>query len=99
MTSILLTGPGVEPLSLNEAETFLRVERGDDDQVIAALIVGARMYVETQAQIALITQNSWRSITGRGLAVLPTPITEIDRGPGTFAVCHKRTFIQHDWHS
>ncbi len=42
MTSILLTGPTVEPLSLNEAET-------------CALIVGARMYVETQAQIALIT--------------------------------------------
>jgi uncharacterized phiE125 gp8 family phage protein len=55
MTSILLTGPTVEPLSLNEAETFLRVERGDDDQVVAAVIVGARMYVETQAQIALIT--------------------------------------------
>jgi uncharacterized phiE125 gp8 family phage protein len=68
MTSILLTGPAVEPLSLNEAETFLSVERGDDDQVIAALIVGARMYVETQAQIALNTQNAWRSITGRGLA-------------------------------
>jgi hypothetical protein len=68
-------------LSLDEAETFLRVEHSDDDQVIAALIAGARMYVETQAQIALITQSAWRSIAGRGLVVLPTPITEIDRRP------------------
>ena len=59
MTSILLTGRAVEPLSLDEAKRFLRVEHGDDDQVIAALIAGGRMYVETQAQIALIRQ-SWR---------------------------------------
>ncbi len=59
MTSILLTGPAVEPLSLAEAKAFLRVEYCDDDQVVAALIAGGRMYVETQAQIALIRQ-SWR---------------------------------------
>ena len=57
MTSILLTGRAVEPLSLEEAKAFLRVEHGDDDRVIAAPIAGGRMYVETQAHIALI---SWR---------------------------------------
>ena len=36
MSSILLTGPAVEPLSLDEAKTFLRVEHSDDDQVIGA---------------------------------------------------------------
>ena len=59
MTSILLTGSAVDPLSPDEAKTFLRLEQGDDDQIIAALIEGARMYVETRAQIALTTQ-SWR---------------------------------------
>ncbi|MFZ0353176.1 MAG: head-tail connector protein [Pseudolabrys sp.] len=61
MSSILLTGPAVEPLSLDEAKTFLRVEHSDDDQVIGALIASARMHVEAQAKIALLTQN-WRMV-------------------------------------
>jgi uncharacterized phiE125 gp8 family phage protein len=59
MSSILLISPSVEPLSLDEAKTFLRVEHSDDDQLIAALIIGARMHVEAQAQTALISQT-WR---------------------------------------
>ena len=61
MTSILLTGPAVESLTLGEAKTFLRVEHDDDDQLVTALIAGARTNVEAQAQIALITQ-SWRIV-------------------------------------
>ena len=64
MSSILLTGPAVEPVSLEEAKTFLRVEHSDDDQVIGTLIASARMHVEAQAKIALITQN-W--LGGRSL--------------------------------
>jgi|SRR6185312_7197622 len=59
MSSILLTGPAVEPLSLDEAKIFLRVEHNTDDQLITALIVAARLHVEAQIQAALITQ-SWR---------------------------------------
>src|SRR5512135_2870714 len=55
MSSILLTAPAAEPLSLAEAKAFLRVETNDDDAVIA----GARIYVEAQTRRALITQ-SWR---------------------------------------
>ena len=43
MSSILLTGPATEPLSLDDARSFLRVEHGDDDPLITALIVSARM--------------------------------------------------------
>jgi uncharacterized phiE125 gp8 family phage protein len=55
MTSILLTGPAIEPISLAETKTFLRVEHDDEDQLITALIAGARSHIEAQTQTALIT--------------------------------------------
>lgn len=78
MSSLLLTAPAEEPLSLDEARTFLRVEHGDDDELIAALIAGARIHVEAQTRRALITQ-SWRIMAdnwpedGR-IAVRPAPL-------------------------
>jgi len=59
MSSFLLTPPAVEPVALAEMKAFLRVEHGDDDAVIAALIAGARIHVEAQTRRALITQG-WR---------------------------------------
>jgi uncharacterized phiE125 gp8 family phage protein len=81
MSSILLSGPAVEPITLDEAKAYLRVEHDDDDLVIAALIAGARIHVETQTRRALITQT-WRLIRdnwpvdGR-LQVSPTPLQAI----------------------
>lgn len=78
MSSILLTAPAVEPLSLSEAKAYLRVEISDDDDVIGALIAGARSHVEAQTRRALITQ-SWRISAdcwpddGR-LTILPAPL-------------------------
>jgi uncharacterized phiE125 gp8 family phage protein len=82
MNSILLTGPAVEPVSLDEAKAFLRIEHDDDDDVITALIAGARLYAEAQTRRALITQ-SWRLTrdawpqTGR-IAVRPAPLQSLD---------------------
>ena len=59
MPSILLTAPAVEPVPLDEARAYLRVEHHDDDDVIAALIAGGRIHVEAQVRRALIAQ-SWR---------------------------------------
>ena len=78
MPSILLTAPVVEPLSLDEAKAFLRVENGDDDDVITALVAGSRIHVEAQTRRALITQ-SWRISTdawplGGRLRVRPAPL-------------------------
>ncbi len=81
MSSLLLTAPAVEPLSLAEAKAFLRVEHGDDDDVIAALISASRIHVEAQTRRALITQ-SWRIIIdawpGDGRQeVRPGPLQEL----------------------
>jgi uncharacterized phiE125 gp8 family phage protein len=81
MSSILLSGPAVEPVTLEEAKAFLRVEHDDDDDVIAALIAGARVHVEAQTRRALITQ-SWRLVrdawpdNGR-VPILPVPLREL----------------------
>ncbi|MEI9803789.1 MAG: head-tail connector protein [Pseudolabrys sp.] len=81
MSAILLTAPAVEPLSLDEARAFLRVEHNDDDELIAALATGSRIHVEAQTRRAMITQ-SWRIMadawpeTGR-LAIRPGPFQEV----------------------
>jgi uncharacterized phiE125 gp8 family phage protein len=78
MPSILLSAPAVEPVTLDEARSFLRVEHNDDDEVIAALVAGSRIHVEAQTRRALITQ-SWRITAdawppdGR-LTILPAPL-------------------------
>ena len=81
MSSILLTAPAVEPLSLAEAKAFLRVEHSDDDALIAALAAGSRIHVETQTRRALITQH-WRlSFDGwpeeGRIAIRPGPLQEV----------------------
>ena len=78
MSSLLLTAPAIEPLSLAEVEAFLRVETGDDDDVIGVLIADSRIHVEAQTRRALITL-SWRLSfdawpdDGR-LTILPAPL-------------------------
>jgi len=81
MSSILLTPPATEPLTLEEAKAFLRVDASDDDALITTLIKTARLHVESQTQLALITQN-WRMVLdcwpahGR-IAVRPGPLKAI----------------------
>jgi len=82
MSSILLTAPAVEPVSLAEAKAFLRVEHDDDNDVISALIAGSRIHVEMQTRRALISQ-SWRLCfdlwpeDGR-IEVRPAPLRSLD---------------------
>lgn len=81
MSSILLIAPAAEPLSLSEAKAFLRVEHGDDDDVIGALISASRIHIEAQTRRALITQD-WRitldAWPGDGrLPARPAPLREL----------------------
>lgn len=61
MAAILLTPPEAEPLSVSDAKSYLRVETGDDDVLIASLIAAARSHVEAMGRCALLTQ-SWRLV-------------------------------------
>lgn len=81
MSSILLTAPAAEPLALDEARAFLRVDTHDDDETIAGLIAAARLAVETQTRRALMTQG-WRLALDRWpadgrIAVRPGPLREL----------------------
>jgi uncharacterized phiE125 gp8 family phage protein len=82
MPSVLLSGPATEPITLAAAKQFIRVEHDDDDDVISALIAGARVHVEAQTRRALITQ-SWRLTRDVWpdigcLPVLPVPVRTLD---------------------
>jgi uncharacterized phiE125 gp8 family phage protein len=57
MPAIPTQPPETEPLTLDEAKAFLRVEHTDEDELIASLIKAARMAVEAATRRALITQG------------------------------------------
>lgn len=61
MTSILLEGPAIEPLTLAEAKTHLRVDGTDEDMLVQSLVTSSRLHVETLTGRALITQ-AWRLV-------------------------------------
>lgn len=74
MNMILLTGPSLEPVTLAEMKLWLKIDGPEDDTVINALIVSARLAVEAATKRALITQG-WRVVLDQwrqgGLIRLP----------------------------
>lgn len=81
MPALLLAGPPVEPLTLAEAKTFLRVDHDAEDALIASLITAARATVEALTRRALIDQ-SWRIVRDAwpvsGLIAAPiNPLREV----------------------
>lgn len=59
MTSYLLAGPAVEPITLAEAKAFVRVDDTIEDDFLTTLIAAARLHVEGTTGRALISQT-WR---------------------------------------
>jgi uncharacterized phiE125 gp8 family phage protein len=77
MTSYLLAGPGEEPVTLAEAKAWCRIDAGDEDALVEALIAAARLHVESATGRALVEQ-SWRLVLdcpkGR---VVPMPVLPV----------------------
>lgn len=53
----LITGPSVEPISLNEVKAQLRIDGSADDTLLTSYIAAARAYVESTTGLALNTQT------------------------------------------
>jgi uncharacterized phiE125 gp8 family phage protein len=58
MAIVLTAPPAAEPISLAEAKAHLRIDADDENPMLTALIIAARMFVERTLGLALITQ-SW----------------------------------------
>lgn len=61
MRPMLIGAPAIEPVSLAETKSWLREDGGDEDQLIQALTVSARMTLEAYTRRFFVTQ-SWRII-------------------------------------
>jgi len=60
MGLVLTSQPAVEPLTVDEVKTYLRIDHDDEDCLLASLITSARFQVEAALDLALIIQSwSW----------------------------------------
>ncbi|RIJ20384.1 hypothetical protein D1224_14760 [Henriciella barbarensis] len=57
MTLTVLTPPDEEPVSLSTAKSYLRIGHDGEDELVAALIAGARAALETQAGLCLVRRT------------------------------------------
>lgn len=65
MTMFLVTPPAVEPVTIEDARTFLRISTQSEDTILERLIKTARELVEAETGLALIDQT-WRLRVDRG---------------------------------
>jgi uncharacterized phiE125 gp8 family phage protein len=59
MSMQLIVEPASEPLTLDEARLFLRIDTNDDDALLASLIAASRRLVEQATRKCLMAQT-WR---------------------------------------
>lgn len=59
MTLSMLVGPQIEPISVDEAKVYLKIDHEAENEVVAALISAARLNVERVTRRVLIEQH-WR---------------------------------------
>jgi uncharacterized phiE125 gp8 family phage protein len=64
MALVLTSGPAVEPVSVADAKTHLRIDGTAEDILIASLLLTSRLHIETALGLALINQ-SWMLVLDR----------------------------------
>jgi uncharacterized phiE125 gp8 family phage protein len=82
MTAALITPPAVEPVALADAKAHLRIDSGDDDALLTAALVAARVHVEALTRRVLIEQG-WRVYRDawppdRSLTIRLAPLISVD---------------------
>ena len=82
MTAALITGPALEPVSLDDAKAHLRLDTDDDDTLLTAAIAAARVHVEALTRRLLIEQG-WRVYLDRWpqkriVTLSPAPLISVD---------------------
>lgn len=85
MGLVLTAAPAVEPVTVDEAKAFLRIDHTDEDALLASLIATSRLHIEAALDIALITQkwswrlDAWPSATLASLPLRPVQSVEAVR--------------------
>lgn len=57
MPLVLTSGPALEPVTVSEAKTHLRLDTTTEDVLIGSLILTSRLHIEAALGLALITQG------------------------------------------
>jgi len=72
----LVTGPSTEPITRDQAKTFLRVDNTTDDTLIDGLIKAARIYCENQTRRAFVSQT-WEYTKNGFCGAIELPIMPV----------------------
>lgn len=77
MTTVVISPPAEEPISLATAKLHLRVDSSDDDALINALIATARRQAEQETRRYLITQTLERTLDAFPCALILPPLQSV----------------------
>ena len=96
-----LSGPGAEPISLDEVKAHVRIDGSTEDALLQSLILTSRLHVEAALGLALLSQ-SWRLALDEwpddGVVKLPiSPVSAVTEvrilaADGTPSVVDETTF-------
>jgi uncharacterized phiE125 gp8 family phage protein len=96
----IITPPAVDPVTLDEAKAYLKVDTSDDDALIGSLIEAARARAEWHTGRAFVTQSwrlwldAWPCADGAPLAIeIPLPPLQAVTAVTTYATDDSATVL------